>query len=72
MTPFIPLVFVALNDAMKNHYGSYQLNGVTIEESYNLPLYLLIAEIAGTVILLALLEPLFRKLYRKWFAAAED
>ncbi|GAB2835603.1 hypothetical protein [Ferruginibacter profundus] len=72
MTPFIPLVFVALNDAMKDHYSRYQVNGVTVDESYNLPLYLLIAEIVGVVIFLALLEPLFRKLYRKWFAAAED
>jgi len=72
MTPFIPMVFVALNDAMKYRYSSYQVNGVTVDESYNLPLYLLIAEIAGIVILLGLLEPLFRKLYRKWYAAAED
>ena len=72
MTPFIPLVFVAINDAMKYRYSSYQLNTPVVDKSYDFALYIKIAEITGAVIFLILLEPLFRKLYRKWYAAAED
>lgn len=73
MTPFIPLVFVALNEAMR--YRSYyepRYNNPVITEPHNTALYFLIAEIAGSIIFLILLEPLFRKLYRRWFAAAEN
>ena len=67
MTPFIPLVFVALNHAvqMRQYYRSP--DGITIErpdESMYFE-YLIIAEIAGLVLLLVALEFIFRKLYRK-------
>ena len=66
-TPFIPLIFVALNEAIKQRQ-SYIIK----TQVDNSTLYFLIAEIAGSVILLVLLEPLFRKLYRKWYAAPEN
>ena len=70
MTPFIPLIFVALNEAMK--YRRYNESGYIVKpEIDNTRLYFLIAEIAGSILFLALLEPLFRKLYRKWYAAPE-
>jgi len=70
-TPFIPLIFVALNEAIKQR--SYYQRGIyQTPEVDNTALYYLIAEIAGSLIFLILLEPLFRKLYRKWFAAPEN
>jgi hypothetical protein len=70
-TPFIPVVFVALNKAMMyrqyNEPGYYNTSTVN-----NTALYFLIAEIAGSLILLILLQPLFRKLYRKWYSAPEE
>jgi hypothetical protein len=73
MTPFVPLVFVALNEAMKyrRYYEPGYNNQITTAPD-NTALYFLIAEIAGSLILLILLEPLFRKLYRKWYAAPEE
>jgi hypothetical protein len=70
-TPFIPLIFVALNEAIKQR-RYYKPGYIAIPEANNFALYLLIAEITGSVILIILLEPLFRKLYRKWFAAPEN
>ncbi len=68
MTPFMPLVFVALNQAMqRTRY--YDEDYAGRNDSYSL--YYLIAEIAGGILLLILLEPLFKKLYRKWYAAPE-
>lgn len=73
MTAFIPMIFVALNHAMdrKDYYERAVDNSTTnlIDHYY---LYLHIAEIGGSVLLLVLIEPVFRKLYRKWYAAAED
>ncbi len=73
MTPFIPLVFVGLNEAIhyRNRYNTYE-EQLQIVEVRNTALYFLIAEIAGIVMLLVLLELLFKKLYRKWFAAPEN
>ncbi len=73
MTPFVPLVFVALNEAMKyrRYYEPGYNNQITTAPD-NTALYFLIAEIAGSLILLILLEPLFKKLYRKWYAAPEE
>lgn len=71
MTPFVPLIFVALNEAMK--YKRYNDPGYIVKpEVDNTGLYLLIAEIGGSILLLVLLEPLFKKLYRKWYAAPEE
>lgn len=70
-TPFIPVIFVALNEAVKRsqHYAN-PVYKATVQN--NSSLYFLIAEIAGSILLLILLEPLFRKLYRKWYAAPEN
>lgn len=71
MTPFVPLIFVALNEAMK--YNRYTEPGyIAKPEVDNTRLYILIAEIGGSILLLVLLEPFFRKLYRKWYAAPEE
>lgn len=67
MTPFMPLVFTALNEAI--HESNYQ-PGIIREERHT-ALYFFIAEVTGAVLLLAATEPLFKKLYRKWFAAPE-
>jgi hypothetical protein len=73
MTPFIPIVFVALNESMKyRRYYEPGYNDRLVTEPVNTALYFLIAEIAGSVIFLVLIELLFRKLYRKWYAAAEN
>jgi hypothetical protein len=72
MTPFMPLVFVALNQEIQRRQY-YNEPGYTLyPDTSNYNLYLLIAEITGSVLLLVLLEPLFKKLYRKWFAAPEN
>ena len=74
MTPFIPLIFVALNQSIERsrYYdmppGAYTVTP-TVDHSQ---LYLQIAEVAGTVLLLVLIELFFRKLYRIWYAAAEN
>ncbi|MBS1510549.1 MAG: hypothetical protein JST86_06910 [Bacteroidetes bacterium] len=69
-TPFMPLVFVAIDEAMRRHAydNPYQ-------ERYDYQqqaLYYLVAEFAGGIILLVLIEPVFRRLYRKWYAAPEE
>lgn len=71
MTPFIPLVFVALNMAMRERY-IYATQQHQDINSAQQALYFLIAEFAGAVILLILIQPLFKKLYRKWYAAPEE
>jgi hypothetical protein len=69
-TPFIPLIFVALNFA--RHYGdSFNINEPRIDAE-TMTLFYLIAEIAGSVILLILIQPLFKKLYRKWYSSPEE
>jgi len=69
MTAFIPWIFVALNKDMKEP-RSY-VEGLTFKP-INWSLYFLLAEIAGTVILLILVHTLFKKLYRRWYAAPEE
>lgn len=71
-TPFIPLVFVALNESRYYSRYLYSLNAYEQRDPAKTALYFLIAEIAGSVILLVLIQPLFRKLYRKWYAAPEE
>ena len=71
MTPFVPLIFVGLNEAIK-YKRYYDTPNIVRPEVDNTQLYLLIAEIGGSILLLVLLEPLFRKLYRKWYAAPEE
>jgi hypothetical protein len=71
-TPFVPLIFVALNEAMMYNRYSYPINDLEVRDPAQTALYFLIAEIAGSVILLILIQPLFKKLYRKWYSAPEE
>jgi len=68
-TMFIPLIIVGLyydiidtKDYRTTPVGFYAQK----------QLHFLIAEIAGGIILLLLIEPLFKKLYRKWWAQPEN
>lgn len=70
MTPFMPVVFVALNESMR--YSRRVYEPVVIAEPVNYALYYFIAEIIGALLLLGLMEPLFKRLYRRWFAAPEN
>jgi hypothetical protein len=69
-TPFIPLIFVALNWA-RRYSDQYNINEPLIDAE-TMAKYYLIAEIAGSVILLILIQPLFKKLYRKWYSSPEE
>jgi hypothetical protein len=70
MTPFMPLIFVALNQAMRSQY--YVRDNEYSYDPEKMALYILIAEMAGPVLLLILLQPLFKKLYRKWYSSPEE
>lgn len=70
MTPFVPLIFVALTWARRYRYA-YNINEERVSAE-TMAVYTLIAEIAGSVILLILIQPLFKKLYRKWYSAPEE
>ena len=70
-TPFIPLIFVALNEERYNSRYSYG-DPEVYRDPAQTALYFLIAEIAGSVILVILIQPLFKKLYRKWYSAPEE
>ena len=72
-TPFIPLIFFALNEARRyNRYSYPAENDFAVRDPGQAVLYYLIAEIAGLVILVILIQPLFKKLYRKWYSAPEE
>ena len=71
-TAFVPLIFVALNEARYYSRYSYQINDLEVRDSAQTALYFLIAEIAGSVILVILIQPLFKRLYRKWYSAPEE
>jgi hypothetical protein len=71
-TPFIPLIFVALNEARYYNRYSDSLGVYQERDPAQTALYFLIAEIAGSVILVILIQPLFKKLYRKWYSAPEE
>jgi hypothetical protein len=74
ITPFVPLLFVSLNDTINHsHYNNINYDRAA-EEIYRQKqwLYFLIAEITGFVLFIALLEPLFRKLYRRWYSLPEN
>ncbi len=69
-TPFVPLIFVALNEARK--YNFYPDKVYEERDPAQTAYYFLIAEIVGSVILVILIQPLFKKLYRKWYSAPEE
>lgn len=67
-TPFIPLIFFALYKASQKS-ELYSENDYIFNDAEKTARYFLIAEIAGSLILLILIQPLFKKLYRKWYSA---
>lgn len=71
MTPFIPLLLVALKKSMDYKYA-YVDTVNAYPDPAKTALYLLMAEIGGGLLLLLLLQPLFKKLYRKWYASPEE
>lgn len=68
-TMFIPLIVVGWYYAIDDN-RDYITRPVDYYSQKQL--HFLIAEIAGGVILLLLIEPLFKKLYRKWWAQPEN
>ncbi len=71
MTAFVPLIFVALYYASEkiDYYvqGMYSQEYITSRNQN-----FLLAEITGGIILLILIETLFKRLYRSWYASPED
>ncbi len=73
MTPFVPLLLTAYYIQSTRWSGYYPYNhrdtwpgGLSESEMF------LIAEVGGVLLLLLMLQFLFRKLYRKWFALPEN
>jgi hypothetical protein len=65
----IPLIITAYYFRITYYnYNAYSDRTVFI----NVELYYFYAEVIGFLLLLILIEPLFRKLYRAWYSAAED
>ncbi len=69
MTPFMPLVFLALDEAM-HRYSYYDVKYT--ERPRHTAMDYFIAELIGAIVLIVLIELLFKKLYRKWYAAPEN
>lgn len=69
MTPFVPLILTAYyTQSRKWRYDfSYQYPGGLSETEL-----MLIAEFTGLIFLILMLQLLFRKLYRKWYALPEN
>jgi hypothetical protein len=65
--PIIPLIIASfyLELNYKNYYDRYH-------HYFNKTPYYIGAEIIGFILLLILIEPLFKKLYRAWYAAPEE
>jgi len=66
--PFVPLLivgwyYVALHSRPYSTYDAELFKNET--------LHLVVAEIAGSLLLLILIEPVFKKLYRKWYSLPE-
>jgi hypothetical protein len=72
MTAFIPLICVALY--YTNHHYEYYYNSYVYSAEYyaTKKLHFLLSEFAGGIILLILIETLFKRLYRLWYASPED
>lgn len=66
--PYVPLAMYALYDAQKR----YNLPSTSKYKYESDPQMYFYAEIIGIFILLILIEPFIKKLFRKWFALPED
>ncbi len=64
-TPILPLLCVGYYVQCIYEYNEFKNNNI------NTSLYYICAEVVGFVLLLILIEPLFKKLYRKWYALPE-
>ena len=72
-TSLIPLVAVFFYYSVDSIRASIDYNGVAYHQWVQTRnTRYLIAEIAGVVVFIILLEPLFKKLYRKWYALPEN
>lgn len=71
LTSFIPFIAVNLYFELLDQYNR---RNEIIDDSlyYRQQLYSFYAEIAGVVILIILLEPVFRKLYKRWYSLPEE
>jgi len=75
-TPFIPLLCLVLYHVINrvayynNYYNTYSYNGGYDRETENLHYY--ISEAFGFIILLILIETVYKWMYRKWYAAPEE
>lgn len=75
MTAFIPLVCVGLYYKYNPYYSTtmYAIADPEYARYHQMQkLHILISEYAGAIILLILIETLFKKLYRLWYASPED
>lgn len=71
VTAFIPMVVVSLYYSILRQQSDYK-DLYTEEFHEHQRLHFLYAEIIGAVLLLVLVETLFKFLYRKWYAAPEQ
>ncbi len=74
LTPFIPLIVTGLVYAnLRDYYSSKQELETKYQEIMkNQDLYLYWSQVAGFVLLLIMIQPVFKRLYRKWFALGEE
>ena len=70
LTTFVPLIIAALYYSIKKQ--QYRFQPELFPMMKNEHLVYMIAEVAGFVILLILMEPVFTYLYRKWYALPEQ
>jgi hypothetical protein len=71
LTPFIPIICVALYYySIRADY--YEYYAYDVEYHARKAFHFLVAEFAGGIILLILIETLFKRLYRAWYASPED
>jgi hypothetical protein len=71
MTPFIPIICVAMY-YYNRRSDYYEFNAYDAAFYATRSLHFHIAEFAGGIILLILVETLFKRLYRAWYASPED
>jgi hypothetical protein len=74
LTPFIPLtitglVYASLREYYVNKHDFYdKYHELTKDQN----LHFSLSQVAGFVLLLLLIQPVFKRLYRKWFALGEE
>lgn len=71
LTPFLPLIITSIvYEIMEDRARSSDT--YMAEDFYQKYFHLTIAEVAGFILLLIVVEPLFKRMYRKWYAQPED